>query len=316
MIFVTGATGNIGCDLVPILLEKGARVRAGLHAPDRSLLATAPEVERVAIDFQKTETMVGAFEGCRAVYLVTPFDPHDAEMGFRIVDAAREAGVGYIVKQSIMAADSIDAAIARHHRDVEEYIEKSGLAFSFLRPNFFMQNFIQFWGEDIYREGRFYLPENKGRVSYIDGRDVAASAAAVLLDESHAGRIHTLTGSEALGNDEVARILSKVARRKIEYVSVDDDFYQGHFAKEGMPGWKIEAMLELHRLHREGGAAEVTSDVADLTGREAISFTRFARDHVDAFKAPAGLMAMPTHEKGDVGGNGEATTAPGSRTIH
>lgn len=145
----------------------------------------------------------------------------------RFVDAASRAGVKHIVKLSQWAAyaDS-PVRFLRYHAAVERKIEESGMAFTFLRPNLFMQGLLAF-RETIVGQGQFFAAASYAKISAVDVRDIAAVAAAALTQDGHDGKTYDLTGPEALTHGEMAEKLSKAVGREIQYVDVPEEAMMG-----------------------------------------------------------------------------------------
>lgn len=279
-VFVTGATGTTGSELVRLLSAADVDVRAGVHTPSK---ADFPEhVEVAPIDFERRETLVDAFDGVSKLYLLTPFVPHDTELVRTAVDAAVEVGVDHVVRHSALGAGEAEFLPARWHRASEEVVEASGLAYTHLRPTAFMQNLLM-QAESI-RDGAFYGTVTEP-VPYVDARDVAAAARAVLTSETaeHDGRAYHLTGPAALTYEQVADTLSETLGHDVQYVEVSEADMRGSLAERGMPPALVDAFVELQAWFDAGNGREVFPDVEALTGTPAISFETFARDHADAF---------------------------------
>jgi uncharacterized protein YbjT (DUF2867 family) len=176
---------------------------------------------------------------------------------------------------------------ARWHRAVEREIEASGLHWTFLRPNLFMQNTVNFMGETIRRDGAFYMPSGGVRVSQIDARDIAAVAVAALAGPGHEGKASDLSGPESPTFHEMAAILTRVLGRPIRYVEVPaGDCKQGAMAA-GVPEDYADALVDLfHRYYRDAGekAATVTTSVREVAGREPGRYEQFARDCAAALR--------------------------------
>ncbi len=141
----------------------------------------------------------------------------------QLVDQAKAAGVQRIIKLSAMDVDKepIISAKAGHLAE-EKYIQEAGIPYTFLRPNNFMDNYSERFGNVIKTQGKIFLSNGEGKTSLIDSRDIAAVAAAALSEEGHAHKIYTLTGSEALSNYEVAAIMTRVLGKQIEYVDIPE----------------------------------------------------------------------------------------------
>ena len=282
-VLVTGADGTVGRVLVGMLLRAGALVRAGLHHADR--LAADDELgpDPVAIDFLLPESLLAAMDGVEVVYLLTPQLPESVEYVRAAVTAARTSGVQRIVRQSVFNAPDGSDAIARWHREAEELIAASGLRYTFVRANSFMQNFATLYRRSIVERDSFSLPLGDARLSNVDVRDVAAAATALLLDDEFDGTVSTLTGPESLSGEEMARVLTGVTGRLIRYRDEPED--------EGTPAGPVDAahaaerdaLRELGAELRAGRLAAVTDDVGRLTGRQPLTFEQFARDHAWVF---------------------------------
>ncbi len=284
-ILVTGATGTVGSSLTRELAEKSIEVRAAIHDPIKAGLVKTENVETVPLDYSKPKTVDAALDGIVKLYLLTPFVPDQVEIARMLVDGAKKAGVKYIVKQSGMGAEvEPGITVGRLHREAEKYIEESGIPYAFLRPNFFMQNFINYFGASIRTEGRLRLPIGDGKVSYVDARDVAAVGARVLTEDGHQGLVHTITGPEPLSLYEVAGVLSRVLSRKIEYEDAPEASARTTMKGAGMDDWAVDALMELHGICKAGFASGVFNSVEDITGNPPTTFEKFARDNAGLFE--------------------------------
>jgi uncharacterized protein YbjT (DUF2867 family) len=284
-IFVTGSTGNVGGNVLAALLEKGMKVRVDVRSKENVDLFSKRGVEVVNMDFNDPKSIESGLKGIEKVFSMTPFVPHLVELGLNFVEAAKKAGVKYIVRLSGMGADAPQPiTLAGWHRAVEKAIESSGIAHTFLRPNSYMQNFIAFAADFIKTQNAFYLPQGDGKVSYVDVRDVGAVAVAALTDERHRGKAYTVTGPEALSGSEIAGIFSELTGRTINYVDVPEDAAAKGMREAGMPDALIDALLELYAINEAGYTATVSDAVEKATGRKATSFKQFANDFAAAFK--------------------------------
>ena len=172
-----------------------------------------------------------------------------------------------MVKLSAMGGRA--ATFPRQHAESEDYIRSSGAAYTFLRPNGFMQNILLYSGDSVRTQNAFYGSEGDGRVSQIDIRDIAAVAVKTLTEGGHEGKTYTLTGPAALSNSEVAKILSETLGREIRFVNLEPAQLKAALLAAGAGEWNTDALVDLQRLYREGGAATVTADVEQILGRKA-----------------------------------------------
>jgi uncharacterized protein YbjT (DUF2867 family) len=281
MILVTGASGNVGKEVLKQIAQTGVRVRATFQSP--SSAASAPSGLEIAImDYNKPETIRAALKGVEQVFLVGPPTEKLPALERQAVDQIRQSAVRHLVKLSAMGGR--EAMYPRLHADSEDYIEKTGVAYTFIRPNGFMQNFVNFNAGTINTQNAFYGCQGEGKVSHIDIRDIAAVATKVLTENGHEGKIYTITGPVALSNTQIAQILSDDLGREVRYVDLPPQQFKQALLGAGSPEWGAEGLVNLHDFYRAGKASAVTGDVEKLLGRKPTSFEQFSRDYRDAFR--------------------------------
>ena len=282
MILITGASGNVGREVLKQIVGTGAQVRAGFQSLNKA--AAAPSgVESVALDYGQPETMRSALKGVERVFLVGPPTAQLPALERMAVDVIKQSHVTQVVKLSAMGGRQ--AIFPRQHAESEDYIRSSGVPYTFLRPNGFMQNMVNYNVPTINTQNAFYGSEGDGRVSQVDIRNVAAVAVKALTEDGHAGKTYTLTGPEALTNREIAQILSDTLGREIRYIDLPPAQLKQALLASGIPEWSVDALLDLQRLYREGAAATVTGDVEQILRRKPIGYTQFARDCKNVFQA-------------------------------
>jgi uncharacterized protein YbjT (DUF2867 family) len=273
MILVTGATGTIGSGVLRELLKQGVPVRAGVH--ERPL-----ELEGVAscrIDYDRPETLPPALDGIDTLFLLSQRVAHEEAM----VDAAARAGVRHVVYQSSYRADSDTFIVGQLHHRIERRIRDSGMAWTVLRPNYLMQNFVTLMGQDIRNEDAFYDSIGDARVGRIDARDVSRVAARALIEPGHAGRIYELTGPAAIDHHEAAATLSEALGRTIRYVPLEDDAFHRRLVNAGVPDDFAGFLVDVNRRNRLGATHDyvVTPTVEEVLGTPPTPFARFCHDH-------------------------------------
>lgn len=242
-------------------------------------------MEWTPLDFSKPHTFAPALDGVQQVFLLTPLEEGMSDGACALVERAVAEGVRYIVRLSAFGAGPEPATkLGRVHAEVEACIERSGVVWTFLRPNSFMQNYANHVGHDIRAHDRFQMPQGEGAVSVVDTRDIAAVAVEVLMTPLAASRALELTGPEALSNQRIAQILSSVTGREIRYVDISQTQAREMMREAGMSQWLIEIIVELYELSRSGVAARVTNGVDDVLGRPPTSFLQFAKDRRGDFE--------------------------------
>ena len=278
MICVTGAGGTVGSEVIKQLESAKAPFRAAYFSNEKAEAARARGIDAVIIDYNRPETLRAAFQGCDKLFLLGPNALNQTQLELNAVQAAKAAGVRHIVKQSVVGAAEEAFAFAKVHRPVEKAIESSGFAWTFLRPNSFMQNVVTYMGETIKAEGAFYSASGKAKISHVDVRDIAAVAVKALTEPNHEGKAYTLSGPEALTYDELANELSKVLGRSISHINLSPSDLKNGMLAEGMPKEIADWMLDLERYYREDQASRITNDIKQVTGRDPRRFAQYARD--------------------------------------
>jgi uncharacterized protein YbjT (DUF2867 family) len=273
-ILVLGATGTVGTPLVAQLLAAGETVRA---ASRNATPVVGAEVVR--FDFADPATHGPAFEGVDRAFVLLPTGHLDIEGSLGAVIAAAAARRVKLVLMSVFGVDADDSI---PYRRAEIALERSGTPHVILRPNWFADNFHSFWLAGI-RQGVIAVPAAEGRTSFIDVRDIAASAAAALSSHRFDGRAFNLTGPEALGYADAAAILSAVSGRSIRYIPVADAAFIATLSGAGVPAAYAAFLASIFHPVREGWTAAVTTDVEVLTGIAPRRLATYAADHAARF---------------------------------
>ncbi|MEO8501556.1 MAG: SDR family oxidoreductase [Vicinamibacteria bacterium] len=284
MILVTGAGGTVGTLVAQELKAFKQKVRLAYHSREKAEKARSTGSDAVALDFAKPDTLRPALAGIDAVFLLGTGGLGQTEGEIQVVREAKAAGVGKIVKLSVWGAEGEAFSFARIHRPVEREIENSGLVWTFLRPNGFMQNFVNYMSGTIKGQGALYQPAADAKISHIDARDIARVAAATLTRPGHEGKAYDLTGPQGLSYGETAEILSRVLGKKVNYVAVSDEAAKAGMLGAGIPEFYADYLIDLSQFYRKGGAARVTTAVKDVTGKNPVAFEDFVRDNAGAFQ--------------------------------
>jgi len=283
-ILITGATGSIGRELTKRLSIQKIPFRAMVRASKGAETLAALEGAEVVIgDFNDAQSIAHALEGVDRAFLLTNSSQQAEVQQRTFVDVANRAGVKHLVKLSQWAADlNSPVRFLRYHAAVEQKILESGVAYTFLRPNLFMQGLLGF-RETIVGQGKFFAAAGDSKISAVDVRDIAAVAAAALTGDGHDGSIYDLTGPEALTHAEMAEKLSKALGRPIHFVDVSPEALREALLRIGFPQWQADGLIEDYAHYRRGEASAVATGVQDATGTPPHSFDDFARDYAAAF---------------------------------
>lgn len=278
MILVTGATGNVGKDLVKRLVDKGAQVRVLLR-DQKKAAALGDRVEVVIGDLNKPETLGAPMQGVEKLFLVTP----DTGQVANLLKVAKQAGVKHVVKLSTIEADR-SLGPGKWHRQQEELIKSMGFEWTFLRPTMMMVNTIEWWGETIKSQNAVYFPGGKGKVSPVDPRDVATIACTVLTQSGHEGQIYGLTGPEAFTISEMVQIVAKALDKPIRYTDVPVFAAAMGMLRFGLPFYVVMGLIQTLGALRRSEHAYVT-DVVEQVGKcKPRTFNEWCRENIAAFQ--------------------------------
>lgn len=283
IIVVTGATGNIGQHIVAGLIAKNYAPRVVVRKLETSAAWDDAGIVQKVADLKDADSLAAAFAGAGKVFSISPLVENLVELGAATVAAAKRAGVKHIVRSSAQGAD-VDAPIAlgRWHGAVEKMIEDSGLEWTFVQPNSFIQNYLGY-ADTIKNQNAFYAPLGDGKISLVDARDIAAVAVAALTEDAHAGKKYVVTGGESLSNQDIAEIFTDVLGREIKYFDAPDDTARRQMIDSKMPAWMVDAVMELNQIGKAGYVAEVSPTVAAVTGRQPRTFRRFVEENKLSF---------------------------------
>ncbi|MBM1219510.1 NmrA family NAD(P)-binding protein [Ponticoccus sp. SC2-23] len=258
---VTGSSGNTGREVMRAAAQSGFPVRA-THRP-----GSASVEGSVPFDFAEPETWDKALEGASSLFLMRP--PPIADMKTTLIPfiaAARQAGIGRIVFLSVTGADT--ARWVPHHA-VEAALVSGPTDWTILRAGFFAQNLQDAYRKDIRERDRLHVPAGRGKVAFIDLRDLAEVAVLAAQGRIPAGQAHELTGPGAITFHEVAAELSRALGRRISYRPAAILPYLFHLRREGRPWMASIIQTYLHVGLRFGQAETVSRAIPDLLGREA-----------------------------------------------
>lgn len=276
MFLVTGATGNVGAELVQILTDRGHQVRALVRAGGRTTVPAGAEV--ITGDLNRPDTFAAALAGVHGVHLLSGYRDLPEALG-----AMRRAGVRHVTLQSSSAAPGGDEhnAVAAYHIRSERAMRKSGLAWTFLQPNSFSSNALE-WAPQLRAGAVVRAPFAGVPVAVIDPYDVATVAAEALITGAHDGRSYRLSGPEpTLPADRVA-VLARVLGRELRFEAQPDDEARVELTA-AMPAEYVDAFFSFF-VDGTLDESAVLPTVAEVTGREPRSFEQWARAHADEFR--------------------------------
>ena len=247
-LLITGASGTIGKELVQQLQARGADF-AVMSSKPAAAVAGSPSVFG---DFADAASLRQAFAGVQTLFLLFPFTPESVDLARNAVEAARAAGVTHIVRSSGAGAEADSpVAIADLQGRIDALVEQSGIAYTLLRPAGFMQNWVNFYADQI-KAGSYAAAHGDAGISVIDARDIAEVAAIVLTDPpAHAGKAYTLTGGEALSTGQQVALISQAIGRPVRYEAISAEQAQATLRGWGLPAAQIALYDSLAYVYRQ-----------------------------------------------------------------
>jgi NAD(P)H dehydrogenase (quinone) len=268
-IVVTGATGHLGRLVIDNLLARGvdpSEIRAAGRNAGKLAALEGLGVTTAVIDFEDPATLIPAFTGADALLLVS-----GSEVGKRMpqhtnaVDAAVAAGVGRIVYTSAPHADATELAVAPEHTATEELIRASGLPFTFLRNNWYTENYVVTL-EQARTTGKVVASVGDGRVASATRNDYADAAAVVLTTPGHEGKVYELGGDVAWSFAELAEAISEIIGSEVVYTPLEPDEYVSILLDAGLDEGTAGFVVALDQNIRNGALADATGDLSALIG--------------------------------------------------
>ena len=283
MILITGGTGSNGQELIRLLSQRGVPLKAMVRNPEKAGSLRLPGVELVQGDFGDLNSLKSAFRGVTRTFLLAPAVPDLDRLEHDFISTAKASGVQHIVNLSAVGAGiDVPHRFGRWHGRTEEFLRQSGLQFTILRPNFFLQNLLGF--ADMVRGGNIYVPAGKGKAPFVDIRDIAAVAAACLIEDGHAGQTYEVTGPKAIGYDEIAHAFTSILGRTVNYIDIPFEAAEKSMIEGGMPEWLALALNELNSQMKADRFTSVSDTVTRIGKKTPVSVEDFIRENIASFQ--------------------------------
>jgi uncharacterized protein YbjT (DUF2867 family) len=286
MILITGASGSVGKAVLQEAIRKESKVRAMYRSKEEAAKATSG-CEAVLADYANKGSLSKALNGVRSVYVVCSPIPQLVELESNMLDACKKAGVKHVVLNSALGAGDYPKSFPSWHRKVEDKLKGMGLSHTILRPNGFLQNIVTYNAPSIRAQGAFYAAMGDAKVSYLDVGDIAVVAVKALHGGTHAGKTYELNGPEAISNQELAKRISRVAGRTVNYVDIPESAQREAMLGMGMPEWQVTALLELQQYYKQGGGAKTDGVLQSLIERAPVTLDQYLAANAKEFRDQA-----------------------------
>jgi uncharacterized protein YbjT (DUF2867 family) len=273
-ILVIGSSGTVGSELVNKLIEHGEDV---LQATSRDV----NESNKVFVDLVTGQGMKDAFSRVNKVFILSP--PGFADQYSILGPLIQEAKNQKLDKVVLMTAMGANADESSPFRRAEVELEKSGLKYNIIRPNWFFQNFNTFWVQGIKDQGLIALPAGEAQTSFIDSRDVSEVAAKLLITDKFNNQDFDLSGAKAYSHKEIADAISKVINRKISYEDIKPEILKTGLADAGIPVDYVDFLIHIFGFLKEGYNAGITSNVETILNRTPRTLENYIETYKDSW---------------------------------
>ncbi|RUT78980.1 NmrA family NAD(P)-binding protein [Ancylomarina longa] len=270
-ILITGATGNIGSEIVKQLKAKNANFVAGT-----SNGKAINGIETVKFNFADNESLKNAFQGITTLFLLLPSHPEAANWGENVIKLAKESGINHIVRSSGMFANAnSDLLIEKLLGSTDEFLKESGINYTITAPSSFMQNFSTQMVND-YKAGVIYQAADDAKINWVDTRDIAAvNIEALLNPDKYLNQTLKITGNESFNYADAINKMNSILGKETQYVAIPNEAAAKAMADMHFPQFVIDLLISLNNSIKEGHLVETTNIVEDVLGRKAITFNQF-----------------------------------------
>ena len=269
-IAITGATGQLGSIVIEKLLlqTETNNIVALVRNPANATHLTAQNIEVREFDYDRPETLVPALSGIDKLLLISA-----NEVGRRtpqhkaVIDAAKVAGVPYLAYTSLLRADTSPLGLAQEHRETEKLIQDSGLLYTFLRNNWYSENYLAGVAHTI-EIGTLFGAAQDGRISSASRIDYAEAAAKVLTSTGHDNQTYELAGSQSFSLSELATLIGQAASKTINYQNLSAEEYTQGLTQAGLPAGLVEVIVDADIQTIQGAMYSDSQDLEQLIGRK------------------------------------------------
>nr|WP_174505444.1 SDR family oxidoreductase [Acinetobacter sp. Marseille-Q1620] len=282
-IAITGATGQLGHFVIDALLKetKAENIIALVRNIEKAVELKDKGIELRLFDYDQPETLVPALQEVDKLLLISA-----NEVGRRtpqhaaVIDAAKAANVPYIAYTSLLNADTNPLGLAQEHRETESLIKTSGLKYTFLRNNWYSENYLANV-QHVAEQGTLYGSAKDGKISSASRQDYAEAAAKVLTSQGHDNKTYELAGSTSFTLSDLAGYIAKASGKTVKYQNISPEDYTSALKKAGLPDGLIEVIVDADVQTVKGAMYSDSKDLENLLGRK----TTLIQDQItDLFK--------------------------------
>ncbi len=270
-ILITAASGNLGSEITKKLCANNGAVVGGVRSPMN--VKKVADVEYVAFDYDDPSTYKAFLEKGDVDGVVLQAPPLDFDAFERLSPFINELKASNINRVVFISAYGVDHNDAAPLRRIELKLIEDGFDYTFVRPNFFMENFTSGFAVDVLEhKGIVLASSGDGKIAFVSIQDIAAVVLASLSEGGHVKKEYNLTGPEALSHGEIAQIISEKRGKDIPYISISGDELKAGAVENGLPESCADYLAMLYSIAEQGLMAELSNDVEIVLKRKPLAF--------------------------------------------
>ena len=284
MILVTGATGHLGKETLDFLLAKtnASQIAAFVRSSEKAQLLKEKGIEIRIGDYDNYPSLVQAFAGIEKLFFVSGNDiPKRDQQHVNVINAAKEAGVKHIVYTSFQRQSEKDsspiAIVAKTHLLTEKLLKESGLKYTILKNNMYMEGISMFIGNKVLETGTIFLPAGNGKASYALRTDMAEASTNILLSGGHENKAYEFSGTQSYSFTDVADILTELSGKKISYIDPAPENFTSELAKGGVPASVIGVIAAFCEGIKQGEFDLPDTAMEKILGRKPVALKDYLK---------------------------------------
>lgn len=286
MILITGATGQFGNAAIQFLLEKGVKanqIKALVRTEEKKEKLRDLGIEIAIGDYDNLDSLANAFYGIEKLLFISGSDiSKRISQHENVISAAKTAGIKHVVYTSFQRKNESESsplwAVAQSHIHTENLLKSSGLKYSILKNNLYMDFLPGFIGEKVLEIGSIFVPAENGKIATVLRSEMAEAAAEILSNENHRESIYEFTNSEALSYQTIAEVISVNTGKKIHYVSPSVEDYKNTLSQFGLPDEAIGIFSSFATAQAAGELDTTSNDLEKILGRKPTSIREFLKN--------------------------------------
>lgn len=279
MILITGATGHFGKETINFLLEKGVKASqiSALIRKEQS----ADEFKKTGVntlmgDYNNYDSLLTAFTGVEKLLFISSSDILNRMVQHQnVIKAAKEAGVKHLIYTSFQRRNESEASplwiVAQSHIQTEKWLKESGIDYTILKNNLYMDFLPAFIGEKVAETSVIFVPAENGKVGAVLRSEMAEAAANILTSEGHIGKEYDFTNTEAITYTDIAKTVSEAIGKPINYISPSVEEYSKTLSSFGLPAEVVGLFSSFAVAQAQGELDIESTDLQKLLGRKPTS---------------------------------------------